>query len=105
MKGDLNLRTGFDTLEGNMGVVELLSAEKISALVERTGWSRAYAEGYIAGETMRRRGQPLQDYVMVGMDEWAQGARAGYFEREKSDSSQASVAVVPGAPQERSGSS
>jgi len=66
-----------------MGVVEFLFEENSKVLVEQNGWSRAYAEGYADGEAMRRLGQALQSYASVGIDEWAQGVRAGYFERQR----------------------
>jgi hypothetical protein len=62
-----------------MPVIELLS----KVLAKQNGWSRVYAEGYAAGETLRRQGQTLSSYGMVGIDEWALGFRAGYFERER----------------------
>jgi hypothetical protein len=61
-----------------MAVIELSS----KVLAKQNGWSRVYAEGYAAGEATRRRGETLQRYAMVGIDEWALGFRAAYFERQ-----------------------
>ena len=83
-----------------MGVVELLS----KVLAKQNGWSRIYAEGYAAGETFRRQGQTLQSYAMVGIDEWALGFRAGYFERQSPDSAQVPIAGTPEMMQKRRGS-
>jgi len=65
---------------------ESLSKEKYRVLAERNGWSLAYAEGYVEGEYHRRRSKPMGAYVAIGMDEYCQGFRAGYFERKDSDS-------------------
>lgn len=62
--------------------MKILSEEKSKSLAERNGWSPAYAEGNVAGETMRRSGKALSMYALVGMDDYARGFRAGYFERQ-----------------------
>ena len=61
--------------------VRSLSEEKYTTLSEQNGWSLAFAEGYVSGETERRRGNSLSSYVMAGVDHYALGFRAGYFER------------------------
>ena len=61
--------------------VTSLSVEKFTTLAEQSGWSLAFAEGYISGQVERRRGSPLSSYLKVGVDEYAMGFRAGYFAR------------------------
>jgi hypothetical protein len=79
-----------------MGEVEILSDEKSKVLAEQNGWSRAYADGYVAGETLRRqREERLPLFAMVGIDEWARGFRAGFFTRQNPDRSQVRVAGTP----------
>lgn len=66
---------------GKADNVRSLSEEKCAALSEQNGWPLAFAEGYIGGQTERRRGNQLSSYVMTGIDQYALGFRAGYFER------------------------
>ena len=61
--------------------VTYLSQEKAATLAEQMNWPHAFAEGYIAGQSERWRGNPPSSYIMVGMDHFARGFRAGYFER------------------------
>lgn len=61
--------------------VRSLPEEKYLALSEQYGWPKAYAEGFVSGQTARRRGIPLVGYTMVGVDQYALGFRAGYFGR------------------------
>ncbi len=61
--------------------VTFLSQEKAAMLAEQMNWPLAFAEGYIAGQSERWRGNPLSSYVTVGTDHFARGFRAGYFER------------------------
>jgi len=56
--------------------------EKFKVLAEKHGWSLAQAEGYVDGESFRRRGKRPPNYVLIGIDEYCQGFRAGYFERK-----------------------
>jgi hypothetical protein len=63
-------------------MVQVLSKEKIRLLAGQNGWSLARAEGYIDGETYRRRGTRPSRYVEIGIDEYSLGFRAGYYERE-----------------------
>jgi len=60
----------------------ILSREKFKVLAEKNGWSLARAEGYVDGESFRRRGKRPPNYVLIGIDEYCQGFRAGYFERK-----------------------
>ncbi len=61
--------------------MKVLSEEKSKLAAERNGWSLAYAEGHVEGETMRRSGKVLSMYALVGIDDYARGFRAGYFPR------------------------
>ena len=78
--------------------VKVLSKEKMVA--EKNGWSLAQAEGYIDGETYRRRGKTPSTYARIGIDEYCLGFRAGYYERQNVESrypaSKASFRVLPG---------
>ena len=74
--------------------MDLLSEKKLRMLADRYGWSIARAEGYVKGETARRRGEVPSPYSIVGIDDYALGFRAGYFVREslRSRSEQTDVA-------------
>jgi hypothetical protein len=65
--------------------MKVLSEEKTRALAAKNGWSLARTEGYLDGETFRRRSLPPSKHVQVGLDEYSQGFRAGYYERESPD--------------------
>ena len=67
--------------------MKILSREKVKVLAARYGWSQAHAEGYVDGESFRRRGKMPSRYVQVGIDEYSLGFRAGYYERKNPDSS------------------
>ena len=45
------------------------------------GWSPDHARGYADGVTCRMRGGLLSKYLLVGIDEYALGFRAGYYNR------------------------
>ena len=59
----------------------VLATEKIKWLAARNSWSLAQAEGYIDGDTCRRRGTTPSTYAQIGIDEYSLGFRAGYYER------------------------
>ena len=61
--------------------MKLVSKEHIKALMEANGWSIERAEGYADGETHRSRGENPSAYAQIGMDEYCQGFRAGFYER------------------------
>lgn len=65
--------------------VTSLSEEKYTALSEQNEWPLAFAEGYVSGQIERRRGNPPSTYIMTGIDQYALGFRAGYFERPNPD--------------------
>jgi hypothetical protein len=62
--------------------MKILSEEKSKLIAERNGWTLAFAEGHVAGESMRRSGKVLSMYALVGIDDYALGFRAGYFQRQ-----------------------
>ena len=62
--------------------MKVLTREKFKVLAERNGWSLAHAEGYVDGESFRKRGKRPPNYVLIGIDEYCQGFRSGYFERK-----------------------
>ena len=72
--------------------VRIASREKFKVLAENNGWSLAHAEGYVDGEFFRRRGKRPPNYVLIAIDEYCQGFRAGYFERKAAASGKNSPA-------------
>ncbi len=54
---------------------------KVNMLAERNSWSVARAQGFVDGEIARRRGGAPSIYARVGIDDYSQGFRAGYYER------------------------
>ena len=62
--------------------MKILCKEKIKVLAEINGWPLAQAEGYVDGETFRRRGKTPSTYAQIGIDEYCRGFRAGYYERQ-----------------------
>ena len=79
--------------------MKVLCKEKSKVLAERNGWSLAHAEGYIDGETFRRRGMTPSTYAQIGIDEYCLGFRAGYYERQNIERPNlASTARLPGLP-------
>jgi len=77
--------------------MKVLSKEKFKVLAEANGWSLDYAKGYVDGETFRLRGKKPSNYVLIGIDEYCLGFRAGYYERQ----GPASTASLPGLPVEQ----
>lgn len=57
------------------------SREEFKVLAEANGWSLDFAKGYVDGETFRLRGKKPSNYVLIGIDEYCLGFRAGYYER------------------------
>ena len=79
--------------------MKVLCKEKSKVLADRNGWSLAHAEGYIDGETFRRRGTTPSKYAQIGIDEYCLGFRAGYYERQNIERQNlASIARLPGLP-------
>ena len=61
---------------------ESLIKEKARMSTEEHAWPPGYADGYVEGRSRRGRGEPPGAYLMVGIDEYALGFRAGYFQRK-----------------------
>lgn len=61
--------------------MQILSKEKSKVLAEQYGWSLTVAEGYVDGEACRRRGKVPPAHALVGMDQYSEGFRAGYYLR------------------------
>ena len=76
--------------------MKVLAAEKFKILAEANGWSLDRARGYVDGETSRLRGKTPSKCALVGIDEYSQGFRAGYYER-KNGAAASSQTRVPGA--------
>jgi hypothetical protein len=62
--------------------MKVLSKEKSKVLAEKHGWSLARAEGFVDGESSRRRRAKPSTYVQIGIDEYSLGFRASYYERQ-----------------------
>jgi hypothetical protein len=76
--------------------MNVLFREKIKVLAERNGWSLEHAKGFVDGETLRRRGKTLSKLNLIGFDEYCQGFRAGYFERQHPASARSMKLEAPG---------
>lgn len=74
--------------------MKVLSTEKSKLLAEQNGWSLAYAQGYVDGETSRRLGKSPALHALVGIDEVSMGFRAGYFDRQSHDMARAGKAEM-----------
>lgn len=74
-----------------------LPKEKFKVLAEVYGWSPDYAKGFVDGETCRLRGKMPTKHVLIGIDEYGLGFRAGYFERRNHSSTEEN----PGLPSAR----
>ena len=61
--------------------MRVLSKEKSKVLAEQYGWSLTIAEGYVDGEACRRRGKVPPAHTLVGMDQYSEGFRAGFYLR------------------------
>jgi hypothetical protein len=66
--------------------VEMESASPGNAQVERKIWSLAFARGYTDGTSFRSAGKRLSHQALIGIDEYCNGFRAGYFERSSASS-------------------
>lgn len=62
--------------------MKVLSTEKSKLVAEQNGWSLVHAQGFVDGETSRRLGKTPALCTLVGIDDYALGFRAGYFERQ-----------------------
>lgn len=55
--------------------------EKSQVLAEETGCSLTCAQGYVDGETFRKRRKAPPVHAVIGIDDYSMGFRAGYFDR------------------------
>jgi hypothetical protein len=67
--------------------------EKAQMLVEQYGWSLSTAQGYVDGETFRKRHRSATDHVLVGIDEYSLGFRAAYYNRALCPSKPTEIAL------------
>ena len=74
--------------------MKVLLEEKIKVLAEANSWSPVFAQGFLEGETARRRGTLPSKYAQIGIDQFCLGFRAGYYDRRIARSS---VPVAPAA--------
>jgi len=66
--------------------MKVLANERSKQLAEQNGWTLAFAQGNVDGESSRRLGKAPALHALVGIDEYSLGFRAGYFERQNLDS-------------------
>jgi hypothetical protein len=66
--------------------MKTLLKQKLTVLAKTNGWSLARTEGYVDGQTVRRRGKLPSKYALIGIDEYCAGFRTGYFDRQHGDS-------------------
>lgn len=79
--------------------MHVLSREKSKVLAEQYGWSLTIAEGYVDGEACRKRGRTPPAHPLVGMDDYSEGFRAGYYLRNPLTRSDSGNHPLPtGAP-------
>ena len=55
--------------------------EKSVVLAEQNGWPIITAKGYVDGEVFRKRRKDPPLHAMVGIDDYSEGFRAGYYDR------------------------
>ena len=61
--------------------MKVLPKEEFKVLAEAYDWSLDRAQGFVDGENSRLRGNKPSRHVLIGIDEYSLGFRAGYFER------------------------
>jgi len=61
----------------------MLSEKMVQRLAEKHGWTATYLEGYVNGKTARRRGEAPSTFLLIGIDEYCLGYRAGYYAAER----------------------
>lgn len=61
--------------------MDALSREKARSIAKQWGWSLTRAEGYVEGQMYRQEGLKPTAYQKVGVDDYAKGFRAGFFEQ------------------------
>jgi len=63
-------------LEAIMGAFEELKVMNV-----QSGRSAAFVNGFTDGKSARSRDAVLSPYLYIGIDDYAKGFRAGFFER------------------------
>ena len=61
--------------------MESLHDQQSKSLAEINKWSLKFAQGFLRGEESRHIRVKLSSFVNVGIDDYCQGFRAGYFGR------------------------
>ena len=57
--------------------MKLRTRQKFRELAKTNGWPLAHAEGYVDGQTVRRRGKMPSKYALIGIDEIRDGQPLG----------------------------
>jgi len=60
------------------------SVDELKVLGKEESGQNSYANGYADGKSARARDEVLSPYLYIGIDDYAKGFRAGFFERLKS---------------------
>jgi hypothetical protein len=60
------------------------SVDELKVLGHEESGQNSYANGYADGKSARARDEVLSPYLYIGIDDYAKGFRAGFFERLKS---------------------
>lgn len=55
--------------------------EEVKVFGNEGSGSNGYANGYADGKSARARDEVLSPYLYIGIDDYARGFRAGFFER------------------------
>jgi len=76
------------------GAMKNYPKQKFLELAKDNDWSPAFAEGYVDGQALRKRGKSAPKFLLVAIDEYSLGFRAGFFQREASRGGGAEDATV-----------
>jgi hypothetical protein len=76
--------------------MKVFTEERVKVIADKNGWSQAYAQGFVEGESFRRHGSKPSKYAEIGIDDYSLGFRAGYYERGQS--STRNSPAMPDAP-------
>ncbi len=55
--------------------------EELKVMNNQSGRSAAFVNGFTDGKSARSRDAVLSPYLYIGIDDYAKGFRAGFFER------------------------
>ncbi len=61
----------------------MLSNETVKDLAEQYGWTATYLEGYIDGKSARSNCHAPSTFLLIGIDEYCLGYRAGYYAADR----------------------